>query len=196
MKKYEKYSIIKVVFYNKKKGEVVFHQSKNMSEKQNDRVEELLELMEEMIDDERFAAILQKVIYKANAARKVAKAQRALIDVEERLSALFTRFGIPAYQKGYCFLRTALVRVIEERQSIKQGDVTKLYEEVADEYGVSMSSVEKAMRHSIETAFERGNLEELDKVFGNIIDCSKGKTTNSEFIATVSEYIKLGMDLP
>lgn len=101
------------------------------------------------------------------------------------------RIGVPPHIKGYLYLRDAIAVVIEDMQAISR--VTKyIYPVVAEKYETTPSRVERAIRNAIEIAFERGNHAELKEMFKDTFDkkIKKGKLTNSEFIAGVSDKIK------
>ena len=96
--------------------------------------------------------------------------------------------GIPAHIKGYRYLRQAIIFAIENPESIDA--ITKeLYPEVAKTFNTTSSRVERAIRHAIEMAWERGEIETLREYFGNTVSLSKGKPTNSEFIALMADKI-------
>lgn len=130
-----------------------------------------------------------------------AKAGRTSFEVtrnEERksydLEALVTEFihelGVPAHIKGYQYVRTAIMMVVENMELLNY--ITKqLYPVIAKKYSTTSSRVERAIRHSIEVAWSRGRPETMNRVFGYTIDTGKGKPTNSEFIAMVADKIRL-----
>lgn len=98
--------------------------------------------------------------------------------------------GVPAHIKGYQYLREAILIAIADMEVINA--VTKvLYPEVAKRYGTTASRVERAIRHAIEVAWDRGDVETLQKYFGYTVSTSKGKPTNSEFIAMIADRLQL-----
>lgn len=98
--------------------------------------------------------------------------------------------GVPAHIKGYQYLRDAIVFVIEDPNLL--GAVTKeLYPMIAQKYKTTASRVERAIRHGIELAWDRGNIELMNKYFGYTIDVERGKPTNSEFIAMIADKLKM-----
>jgi two-component system response regulator (stage 0 sporulation protein A) len=114
--------------------------------------------------------------------------------VEPELSALVTsiihEIGVPAHIKGYQYLREAILIAVEDMDVINA--VTKvLYPEVARRYNTTPSRVERAIRHAIEVAWDRGDLETLQKFFGYTVSNTKGKPTNSEFIAMIADRLVL-----
>ena len=98
--------------------------------------------------------------------------------------------GVPAHIKGYQYLRTAILLTIEDSDIINS--VTKvLYPTVAKKYDTTTSRVERAIRHAIEVAWNRGKMDTIDELFGYTINNGKGKPTNSEFIALIADKIRL-----
>ena len=115
---------------------------------------------------------------------------------EENLEALVTNIihevGVPAHIKGYQYLREAIMMVVENIELINQ--ITKqLYPVIAAKYTTTPSRVERAIRHAIEVAWGRGKIEATESIFGYTVDSSKGKPTNSEFIAMIADKLRLEM---
>lgn len=113
---------------------------------------------------------------------------------EEELEGLVTdiihEIGVPAHIKGYQYLREAIILTIKDMEMINA--VTKvLYPEVAKRYQTTPSRVERAIRHAIEVAWDRGDVEVLQKFFGYTVSGIKGKPTNSEFIAMIADNLNL-----
>lgn len=100
------------------------------------------------------------------------------------------QIGVPAHIKGYQYLRRAIMMVIEDEDLINL--VTKrLYPAVAQTYGTTASRVERAIRHAIEVAWDRGDIDTINSYFGYTIQSSRGKPTNSEFIALIADKLRL-----
>jgi len=98
--------------------------------------------------------------------------------------------GVPAHIKGYQYLRDAISMSIQDENCINA--VTKiLYPAIAKKHGSTASRVERAIRHAIEVAWDRGNLDTLQSIFGYTVSNIKGKPTNSEFIAMISDRLKV-----
>ena len=98
--------------------------------------------------------------------------------------------GVPAHIKGYQYLREAIILTINDMEMINA--VTKvLYPEVARKFDTTPSRVERAIRHAIEVAWDRGDIEILQKYFGYTVSNIKGKPTNSEFIAMIADNLTL-----
>ena len=111
-------------------------------------------------------------------------------DMERQVTAIIHEVGVPAHIKGYQYLREAIIIAVEDMDVINA--VTKvLYPEVAKRFGTTASRVERAIRHAIEVAWDRGDLETLQKYFGYTVSNAKGKPTNSEFIAMIADRLQL-----
>ena len=109
-------------------------------------------------------------------------------DVE--VTNILHQMGVPAHIKGYQYLRDAIVFVIDDTNLL--GAVTKeLYPMIAEKYNTTASRVERAIRHGIELAWDRGNIDLMNKYFGYTIDVERGKPTNSEFIAMIADKLKM-----
>ncbi|QGT98976.1 Stage 0 sporulation two-component response regulator (Spo0A) [Candidatus Syntrophocurvum alkaliphilum] len=111
-------------------------------------------------------------------------------NLEVEVTKVIHEIGVPAHVKGYQYLRDAIMLVIEEINYL--GAVTKeLYPTIAQKYDTTPSRVERAIRHAIELAWDRGDLEKINKFFGYTISGEKGKPTNSEFIAIIADKLRL-----
>ena len=111
-------------------------------------------------------------------------------DLETRVTAVLHNMGVPAHIKGYGFLRQAVIMAVEDPTVISL--VTKrLYPDIARMNDTTASRVERAIRHAIEVAWDRGNVDVLNEYFGYTINNMRGKPTNSEFVAMVSDKIRL-----
>lgn len=111
------------------------------------------------------------------------------LDIE--VTRVIQQMGVPAHVKGYQYLRDAIILVVEEMNLL--GAVTKeLYPLIADKYDTTASRVERAIRHAIELAWDRGNVEMMNKFFGYTVNMERGKPTNSEFIAMVADRLRIG----
>ncbi len=112
------------------------------------------------------------------------------ISMESAVTAIIHDIGVPAHIKGYQYLRKAILVAVADMDVINQ--VTKvLYPQVAKEYNTTASRVERAIRHAIEVAWDRGDLETLQHYFGYTVSNIKGKPTNSEFIAMIADRMRL-----
>ena len=111
-------------------------------------------------------------------------------DLEVIVTDMIHQLGVPAHIKGYQYLREAIMMSVEDSEMM--GSITKiLYPTIAKKYRTTASRVERAIRHAIEVAWNRGRMETLDDMFGYTINTGKGKPTNSEFIALIADKIRL-----
>lgn len=111
-------------------------------------------------------------------------------DMETQVTKVIHQIGVPAHIKGYQYLRTAIMMTVEDSDIINS--VTKiLYPSVAKKYSTTSSRVERAIRHAIEVAWDRGDIETLNSYFGYTIQNNRGKPTNSEFIAMIADNLRL-----
>ncbi len=149
-----------------------------------------------MLEPIDYGALLERITHyrrtpeSVRAARKQSdEARRAL---EVRVTHIFHEIGIPAHIKGYQYLREAIMMSISDAETINS--ITKvLYPEVAKLYKTTSSRVERAIRHAIEVAWDRGDVEILNDFFGYTISNTKGKPTNGEFISMIADKIRLDM---
>ena len=111
-------------------------------------------------------------------------------DIETQVTKIIHQIGVPAHIKGYQYLRTAILMTISDSDIINS--VTKvLYPSVAKKYSTTTSRVERAIRHAIEVAWDRGDIDTLNSYFGYTVQNSRGKPTNSEFIAMIADNLRL-----
>lgn len=112
------------------------------------------------------------------------------VDLESEITSIIHEIGVPAHIKGYMYLREAISMVVNDVELLSA--VTKeLYPSIAKKYNTTASRVERAIRHAIEVAWSRGQVETINKIFGYTIHNGKGKPTNSEFIAMVADKLRL-----
>ncbi len=117
-------------------------------------------------------------------------ANRAGQDLAITITDIIHQLGVPAHIKGYHYLRCAIVSAYNEPELLES--VTKqLYPRVAAQFSTTPSRVERAIRHAIEIAWDRGNLDTLNSFFGYTVNTCKGKPTNSEFIALITDKLRL-----
>lgn len=110
--------------------------------------------------------------------------------VEAMVTSMIHEIGVPAHIKGYQYLREAIIIAVNDMEVINA--ITKvLYPQVAKTFATTPSRVERAIRHAIEVAWDRGDLETLQRFFGYTVSNTKGKPTNSEFIALIADKLQL-----
>ena len=141
-------------------------------------------------------ALIEKIEVLGNEKRKeepkpeVPTADDGDHEIETQVTKIIHQIGIPAHIKGYQYLRTAILLTIRDNEIINS--VTKiLYPSVAKKYQTTTSRVERAIRHAIEVAWDRGDIDTLNSYFGYTIQNSRGKPTNSEFIAMIADNLRL-----
>ena len=109
--------------------------------------------------------------------------------IESMVTSIIHEIGVPAHIKGYQYLREAIIIAVNDMDVINA--ITKvLYPQVAKTFQTTPSRVERAIRHAIEVAWDRGNLDTLQRVFGYTVSNTKGSPTNSEFIARVAQIAR------
>jgi len=113
-------------------------------------------------------------------------------NLEVEVTRMIHQMGVPAHVKGYQYLRDAIVSVVLNVSLL--GAVTKeLYPMIAVKYQTTPSRVERAIRHAIELAWGRGNVDFMNRFFGYTINVDRGKPTNSEFVAMVADKLRMSM---
>ena len=111
-------------------------------------------------------------------------------NIETEITNIIHEIGVPAHIKGYLYLREAIKMVIENVELL--GAVTKeLYPSIAKKFNTTPSRVERAIRHAIEVAWSRGKVDTINQLFGYTVHNTKGKPTNSEFIAMIADKLRL-----
>lgn len=154
------------------------------------------ELEKEIIEN-GFAFYYLKPFDVAAFAKRILSSMGALpaplpeyASAESMVTDILRTIGMPAHIKGYRFLRDAILMVIDNPALIN-GVTKNLYPEIAKENDTTASRVERAIRHAIEVAWDRGDIETLNHYFGSTVHSLRGKPTNSEFIAMLADHISL-----
>ena len=136
---------------------------------------------------------LAERIVSNHAARRAVPADmngRQEVDLELRVTNMIHEVGVPAHIKGYQYLRDAIMMTVRDMNIINA--ITKvLYPTVARHYDTTSSRVERAIRHAIEVAWDRGDIDFLSTYFGSTVRNSRGKPTNSEFIAIIADKLRM-----
>ena len=134
--------------------------------------------------------VAERVMEIVAAERADKKPFRQEAQVEALVTSIIHEIGVPAHVKGYQYLREAILIAVDDMDVINA--ITKvLYPQVAKTFSTTPSRVERAIRHAIELAWDRGDLETLQKFFGYTVSNTKGKPTNSEFIALIADKLQL-----
>jgi two-component system response regulator (stage 0 sporulation protein A) len=135
-----------------------------------------------------------KVIKSADNSHDITTSNNILIkkNVEVEVTRVMREIGIPANLQGYQFIRNAIMIVLKDPETMNY--ITKqLYPTIAEEHNTTPSRVERAIRHAIEVTWSRGQMDAINSIFGYTTNLCKGKPTNSEFIAMVSDKLRLEM---
>ncbi len=123
------------------------------------------------------------------AVKEVEK-EKSPHELENDVTDIIHEIGVPAHIKGYHYLREAIIMSVNDMEMLNS--ITKvLYPTIAKKYQTTASRVERAIRHAIEVAWGRGKMDTIDELFGYTVSTGKGKPTNSEFIALISDKIRL-----
>ena len=144
------------------------------------------------VDGTSIAGVIRKIskMKEKRNADMMITAGRFSDDLEVRVTEILHQIGVPAHIKGYHYLRDAIIKSINNPEIINA--VTKqLYPSVAKRFDTTSSRVERAIRHAIEVAWDRGDVDTLNSYFGYTIHNSRGKPTNSEFVAMISDNLRL-----
>lgn len=111
-------------------------------------------------------------------------------NLQVSITKMLHELGIPSHIKGYQFLRDAVNMLFEDPNMI--GGITKeLYPELANKYNTTVSRVERSIRHAVEVSWNRGDIDLMEKIFGHSVDIDRAKPTNSEFIVTIADKLRL-----
>lgn len=146
-------------------------------------------------DLDHLADQIRQINGKSSAVQQSAVTQQRPVvktkhDLEASITNIIHEIGVPAHIKGYQYLREAITMVYHDVELL--GSITKvLYPDIAKAFNTTASRVERAIRHAIEVAWNRGNIDSISALFGYTISVSKAKPTNSEFIAMVADRLRL-----
>ncbi|WP_416149569.1 sporulation transcription factor Spo0A [Salipaludibacillus sp. HK11] len=133
-----------------------------------------------------------KVLYGHRSSQTAAEMRRENkpMNLDASITSIIHEIGVPAHIKGYMYLREAITMVYNDIELL--GSITKvLYPDIGKKFNTTASRVERAIRHAIEVAWSRGNIESISKMFGYTVNVSKAKPTNSEFIAMVADKLRI-----
>ena len=127
---------------------------------------------------------------KLNKPVKNMNPESAAYDLETKVTNILHEIGVPAHIRGYHYMREAIIMSVNDMDVLNY--ITKeLYPSIAKKCGTTPSRVERAIRHAIEVAWNRGKIDAIDELFGYTINNHKGKPTNSEFIALIADRLRL-----
>ena len=111
-------------------------------------------------------------------------------DLKISITRILHELGIPSHIKGYQYIREA-IDIIYNNPDVIGGITKELYPELAKKFDTTVSRVERAIRHAIEVSWNRGSWDLMEEIFGHSVDIDKAKPTNSEFIVTIADKLKL-----
>lgn len=111
-------------------------------------------------------------------------------NLQVAITKVLHELGVPSHIKGYQYIREG-VTVLYERPEVIGGITKELYPDIAEKFDTTVSRVERAIRHAIEVSWNRGNWQLMEDIFGHSVDIDKAKPTNSEFIVTVADKLRL-----
>ncbi|RXI99526.1 sporulation transcription factor Spo0A [Anaerobacillus alkaliphilus] len=134
-----------------------------------------------------FQPIIQ---HKSASMQFTSRKEPKQFNLDASITSIIHEIGVPAHIKGYMYLREAITMVYNDIELL--GSITKvLYPDIAKKFNTTSSRVERAIRHAIEVAWSRGNIESISSLFGYTVSHTKAKPTNSEFIAMVADKLRI-----
>lgn len=139
-------------------------------------------------DADSFLSVVNRI--SATSVDSLSGAEDGSAQIEIVVTDVLHQMGIPAHIKGYHYLREAIILSLSDEEMLES--ITKLlYPTIAERFDTTASRVERAIRHAIETAWDRGDVDVLNGMFGYTVSVGKGKPTNSEFIALITDNLRL-----
>ena len=154
-------------------------------------MEVLVKRIRQKVDNITDSGDVKKTITNAdNTETKINKSQLVDDILIAQITNIMHEIGIPAHIKGYMFAREAISMVVNDI-GLLSGITKELYPLIGEKYNTTANRVERAIKHAIDIAWSRGQVETIYKIFGNTINNEKGKPTNSEFIAMVTDKLRL-----
>ncbi|WP_110111269.1 sporulation transcription factor Spo0A [Bacillus sp. CGMCC 1.16541] len=146
--------------------------------------------MENLVDHIRQVSGKSSSVIKHHSSSMRTQRETKSNNLDANITSIIHEIGVPAHIKGYLYLREAISMVYKDIELL--GSITKvLYPDIAKKYNTTASRVERAIRHAIEVAWSRGNIDSISSLFGYTVSMTKAKPTNSEFIAMVADKLRL-----
>ena len=137
-----------------------------------------------------FTDLERRILDMCNKKKEGKKIDLHYNNLQISITKILHELGIPSHIKGYQYIRDGVGLIFENPEMI--GGITKeLYPELANKFDTTVSRVERAIRHAIEVSWNRGNWDLMEEIFGNSVDIDRAKPTNSEFIVTVADKLRL-----
>ncbi len=157
------------------------------------KMDVLMKRIRELVDKPAAKQVSQVAIKEPKTNYVDISSEASKEDVlEVKVTNIIHEIGVPAHIKGYQYLRDGIMMVVNNIEVINQ--ITKqLYPDLAKKYRTTPSRVERAIRHAIEVAWNRGQIETVESIFGYTVNSNKGKPTNSEFIAMIADKLRLDL---
>ena len=141
-----------------------------------------------------YAFMRDRIIALGERKKEALRAEEKDYELERYVANLMHDMGVPAHIRGYDYIRDSIMLALEDRHLLKA--ITKeLYPTIAKNNATTSSRVERAIRHAIEVAWGRGDIDTLNSIFGFTVKSSKGKPTNGEFISMITERIRLDLKI-
>lgn len=145
----------------------------------------LTERLRDLVEEQQVGSVSTPMYYSSST---INRNNSTSTPIEVRVTNIIHDVGVPAHIKGYQYIREAIMLAVENQDIINS--ITKtLYPTLAEKFNTTSSRVERAIRHAIEVAWNRGQIEMHDKIFGYTVNSNKGKPTNSEFIAMIADKL-------
>ena len=138
------------------------------------------------LDDlkQRIEEVVEKITYNSKSLDVYKN------NLEKSITKILHELGVPSHIKGYQYIREGIINLYNKPEII--GGITKeLYPDIAKKFDTTVSRVERAIRHAIEVSWNRGNWDLMEEIFGHSVDIDKAKPTNSEFIVTIADKLRL-----
>ena len=138
---------------------------------------------------------IDEIINRIEYRQKNNEQEEKKCDIDSRITAILTQLGIPCNINGFKYISEAIKETLANPQIIDGVIVRKFYPMLAKKFNTTSTSVERAIRYSLELMSKHGDTKTIEKLFGNAVSQKKIKITNSKLIATLANYLRLEMDL-
>ncbi len=156
-------------------------------------VEVLISRIKQLYRENCVSSFHESKTYAQKASSTILKISENANDIEVQVTYMMRDIGIPPHMAGYQYIREAIMQTVNNSKVF--GSITKvLYPSVAQKFNTTPQKVERAIRNAIESTWARGNPDSIDTLFGYTINYSKGKPTNSEFIAMLADKVRINMN--
>lgn len=155
---------------------------------------DILEILKGILDDDSNTTIILIDNQKSNDVEIAEEIHTSIPEdeiknINNEVTSILRELGIPAHIKGYYYLRESIMMAVED-PDVLNGVTKIIYPQIAKRYDTTSSRVERAIRHAITVAFNRGNIDLTNNIFGYTVNSDKGRPTNSEFIAMIADKLR------